>query len=145
MPSSKTIRDRLNGIKGREWFRPVAPVVPSEYLDTYFTSNGQSPWMQFVYNVKEEYYSSLEGCTHVDGSARVQSVTEKENPRLYKLLEEYGNLTGCPILINTSFNIKGEPIVETPDDAITTFLKSDIDILVLGDFVIEKSSHPRMP
>ncbi len=137
-PTPKEMKDRLNKIKGREWFRPVAPAVLAENLNTYFSSDTLSPYMQFVSSVKDNYREVLKGCTHVDGTARVQSVAKDENPKFYRLLEEYGNLTGHPILINTSFNIKSEPIVETPSDAIDTFIKSELDVLVLDEFVISK-------
>jgi carbamoyltransferase len=142
-PRSVEIRDRVNSvIKHREWFRPLAPIVIENVASTYFELPFPSPWMQFVWPVRPEYRSILAGITHVDGSARVQTVNSAQNHALYSILEAFEQVSGYPILLNTSFNIRAEPIVETPRDAIQTFLSSEIDILVLGEFLV--SNHNRV-
>jgi carbamoyltransferase len=137
-PRPAAMKDKLNTIKGREWFRPVAPIVIEEELTTYFDAPFASPWMQFVFPVKLTYHEILRGCTHVDGTARVQTVTQSTHPSLHHLLKAFGDITGIPMLINTSLNIGGKPIVETPSDAIDAFINSKIDLLVLGSYLLEK-------
>ncbi len=137
-PRKDNIKDQLNNIKGREWFRPVAPVVLEEDLNKYFKARCLSEYMQFVFDIRDEYIDKLKGCIHVDKSARVQSVSKQANPFLHSLLYEFGNITEYPILINTSFNIKGYPIVETPQDAINIFVDSKIDALVIDRFLLKK-------
>jgi carbamoyltransferase len=125
-------------IKNREWFRPVAPAVIEPSVQKYFKADCYSPYMQFVWQVNEAYKKELPAITHIDGSSRIQSVKRNGNESLYELLLAFAELTGFPILINTSFNIHGEPIVETPNQAIASYMKSAIDILVLGEYVIQK-------
>lgn len=137
-PRKKSMKDRINVIKGREWFRPVAPVITEDSYMDYFDAPCLSQCMQFVFPIKENYLNHLEGCVHIDGSARVQSVGKNDNPFLYGLLIEFQQLSGFPILINTSFNIAGKPIVETPLDAIQAFINSEIDILVIDEFIVQK-------
>jgi len=138
-PRDTVMRDRINHtIKQREWFRPLAPAVIGHKAKDYFNSLTYSPWMQFVWPVKEEFYVKLPSITHIDGSSRVQTVTKEGNSSFYLLLEKFEEITGFPILLNTSFNINGEPIVETPDEAIRAFLNSQIDVLALGEYLITR-------
>jgi carbamoyltransferase len=126
-------------IKGREWFRPIAPAVTEGAASTYFDHQCYSPHMQFVWPVREQYRALLPAITHVDGCSRAQTVRRSENESLHRLLEEFEATTGVPVLINTSFNIEGSPIVETPGDAIETFIRSNLDALMIGNYIVEKS------
>lgn len=138
-PRSIAIRDHINlNVKGRESFRPLAPVVPIECAAEYFELSQPSPFMLLIARVRDIYRNALPGICHVDDTARVQTVDKESNPFLYNLLYQYGELTGIPILINTSFNGRGEPIVETPEHALRCFIQNPIDSLVLEDFIVEK-------
>ena len=123
-------------VKGREAFRPFAPAVTEEAAARWFELDGPSPMMLRVVPVRAR--PSLPAVTHVDGSARVQTVSRDQNPRFHDLLTAFGRRTGVPVLLNTSFNVRGQPIVETPDEAVSTFRDTEIDVLVLGDHVIAK-------
>ena len=131
-------------IKFREAFRPFAPAVLEEEAERFFNlpriNNHLDPeyFMLSICTVKEEYKPQLPAITHVDGTARVQLVNQKTNPRFYKLLKMFGEKSGIPILLNTSFNLKGEPIVETPLNAIKTFEWCNMDALVLENYIIKK-------
>jgi carbamoyltransferase len=128
-------------VKGREAFRPFAPAVIESSASDWFELDGPSPVMLRVVPVRSR--RALPAITHVDGSARVQTVSRSQNPRFYELLAAFGRRTGVPVLLNTSFNVAGEPIVESPDDALRTFLACGMDLLVLGDHVIKASArHP---
>ena len=141
-PRNSLMRDHINSnIKHREWFRPLAPAVLDSATAVYFDTHCPSPWMQFVWPVRKKFHKILPSIIHVDGGARVQSVSKDENPSFYTLLENFQQITGIPVLLNTSFNIKGEPIVETPYEAIRTFLESQIDVLVLGEFLVVKKAN----
>ena len=141
-PRNSLMRDHINSnIKHREWFRPLAPAVLDSATAVYFDTHCPSPWMQFVWPVRKKFHKILPSITHVDGGARVQSVSKDENPSFYTLLENFQQITGISVLLNTSFNIKGEPIVETPYEAIRTFLESQIDVLVLGEFLVVKKAN----
>jgi carbamoyltransferase len=141
LPSSARMRDHINlNIKQRESFRPLAPVVPLEYLATYFDGVEESPYMLLVAKVREEVRHRLAAVTHADGTARVQTVRVEDNPFLHRLLELVGEFTGVPVLLNTSLNLRGEPIVESPADAIALFVQCPIDALVLGDCIVRKYS-----
>ncbi|WP_149495955.1 carbamoyltransferase family protein [Roseiconus lacunae] len=126
-------------IKFRESFRPFAPVVLADHARDYFDLEAgvESPYMLLVCDVKT---TTLPAITHVDSSARVQTVDGKENPALARLLEAFYEKTGCPVLINTSFNVRGEPIVGTPDDALRCFLRTEMDAVVIENCVVEKKS-----
>lgn len=138
-PLQKDMKDILNSrVKFREGFRPFAAIVLEEDAGRYFDCSYHNPYMLFVYKVKKEYRDIIPAITHVDNTVRIQTVNERENPELYLLLKAFKELTGHSVLINTSFNIKGEPIVCSPDDAVNSFKKADIDLLVLGDFISEK-------
>lgn len=135
LPRPGFVRDKLNHeMKRREWFRPYAPMVPLEDSDTYFEFPNDSPHMSFVAPVRRP--SDLPAATHVDGTARLQTVAKDDNPEVYALLKLLGELTGAPVLLNTSFNRAGEPIVETPFEAIESAMAMRLDGLVLGPFLI---------
>ena len=98
--------------------------------------------MLLVAQVREDKKNQIPAVTHVDGSARIQTVSQKQNPLFYALLKEFKKLTGCPVLLNTSFNLKGEPIVCTPQDAYSTFIRSGLDYLIMGDCILDKKQMP---
>lgn len=137
-PRRKEMKDRLNLLKGRELFRPFAPVVTADEQFRYFDLRQNSPFMLLATMVRSEYQNMLPAITHIDGSARIQAINKEKEPFIYDLLTNFEKMTGFPILLNTSFNLGGEPIVESPHDAIVTFLGSDIDVLILENFYIDK-------
>jgi carbamoyltransferase len=158
-PRSPRMQAQMNiKIKFREGFRPFAPSVLRERVQDYFELNGDSPYMLLVAPVKKERQipmsadqrrlwgidqlnvprSDIPAVTHIDYSARVQTVSRDVSPDYYDLLREFDKLTGCPVLVNTSFNVRGEPIVCTPKDAFTCFMRTHIDVLVLGSYVLYK-------
>ena len=133
------MKDILNKrVKHREYFRPFAPTVTYESQYEIFELKQNSPYMLLVANVKKEYREKLPAITHIDNTARVQAISLEQEPFLHAMLLELKKLIGVPVVLNTSFNVAGEPIVETPDDAIQTFLKTEIDILVVGNFIVTK-------
>ena len=159
-PRPIDMQKKLNlKIKFRESFRPFAPSILSDYQDDWFESFNQNPYMSFVSKTKdfelEEKYkfngfeslnyikSKIKAVTHLDGTARVQTVFKNLNTKFYNLIENFFKITGVPILINTSFNVRGEPIVETPDDAIQCFLGTEIDHLIIENFVISKKDQKK--
>ncbi len=147
-------------IKFRESFRPFAPSILEEHVSDYFDINSPSPYMLFTAGVIKDKLvdadctgktwiellkvrrSVIPAVTHVDGSARIQTVSEKENPVFYGLLKEFYKLTGCPVLINTSFNVRGEPVVNSPADAYMCFMGTHIDVLVMGNYILFKDEQP---
>jgi len=135
-------RDRINAmVKKREGFRPFAPAVTPEAAATYFDLTDTAAdhgFMSFVVHVHPDRRTELGAVTHVDGTARVQVVTPGANPRFHALITRFGELTGTPVLLNTSFNNNAEPIVQTVHDALTTYLTTDIDVLVIEDFLIRR-------
>lgn len=134
-PFPSTMRDKLNNeIKHREWFRPYGPIVPVGKMAEYFDFKGTSPFMSFVCRVLRP--ELIPAATHVDGTARLQTIEKNMNPRLYRLLMDFGDYTGIYILINTSFNQAGEPIVETAEDAIRSAIRMNLDILVVNDRIV---------
>jgi carbamoyltransferase len=141
-------RQRINDmIKKREGFRPFAPSVLEEYLHQYFEvpEDVESlPFMAFVVNVREQYRAVLGAVTHVDGSARVQSVSRDTNEKYWELISAFHRRTGVPVVLNTSFNNAHEPIVDTPRDAMNCFLSTNLDYLVIGDVIIEKKNNGSM-
>jgi len=140
-PRRPEMRDRINAlVKMREAFRPFAPAVLESELENHFALDHSSPFMLETCDVISEI--DLPAITHIDGSARVQTVTDESNPRFAKLLREFYRRTGCPIILNTSFNMRGEPIVCTPVDAVKCFNRCQIDMLVVEDFVLERSGIP---
>jgi len=139
-PRHPEMKDILNArVKHRQPFRPFAPIVLEERADEIFEGVGDSPFMLMAKNVRPEWRDKIAAVVHVDGTARIQTVREDTNPILYRLLKEFEALTGVPVLINTSFNIKGEPIVETPRDAMACFINTGIDHLVLHDTLVSKT------
>ena len=127
-----------NAVKFREWWRPFAPSMLAEVADRYLESGTDSPFMILTAQVKPEKRSVIPSVTHVDGSARPQTVECDINPLYWRLINEFSERTGVPVVMNTSFNLRGEPIVCTPTDAIRTFFSSGMDALVIGNFVVEK-------
>ena len=139
-PRSREMKDKLNKrVKHRQAFRPFAPIVIAERANEIFEGEEESPFMLLVKRVRPEWQDRIPAVVHVDGTARVQTVRHEHNARLYELLMEFALLTGVPVLLNTSFNVKGEPIVETPQDAIKCFLATGMDYLVLHDMLIAKN------
>jgi carbamoyltransferase len=136
-PTLPDMKDKINKvIKKREGFRPFAPMVLFESQKKYFKSGDFVPYMNQVVKVKEEYINKLPAVTHVDGTARVQSVNPYND--VYPLLKRFEEVSGYPILLNTSFNIKDKTMVLTPEDAMDTFLDTEIDILVMDNYLIRK-------
>jgi carbamoyltransferase len=142
-PINPSMQARLNEVKDREDFRPVAPVVIEEEAAEWFEDATYSPFMLFVYKVKADKAHRIPAVRHVDGTARVQTVNERQHPSYYKLLKSFHELTGVPVLINTSFNTLGKPIVCTPRDAVECFWSSPFDALVIGSFLLEKDPSSR--
>ena len=162
-PRSPTVQKRLNlQVKKRESFRPFAPSVLREDVDQWFNLAMDSPYMLLVANVApqkllepahqdlektgierlEVQRSVIPAVTHVDNSARVHTISKDVNPRFHQLISEFKNLTGCPVVVNTSFNVRGEPIVESPEDALRCFMRTDIEVLVVGNCFLTKSDQP---
>lgn len=162
-PRSESMQSKMNlKIKFRESFRPFAPAVMREHVSEYFEMDCDSPYMLLVAPVQQKHRremtteeqklfgiaklnvprSDIPAVTHVDYSARVQTVSRDQHPLFYKLLEAFHERTGCPVLINTSFNVRGEPIVGTPNDAYTCFMRTEMDCLVLNRYVLLKEEQP---
>ncbi len=140
-PRDAAMRDHINAlVKKREAFRPFAPAVVAERAAEFFDLSGDSPFMLETAQVRDT--AALPAVTHVDGSARVQTVDASVDARFHGLLAEFGRLTGYPILLNTSFNMRGEPIVASPADALTCFVRSRLDVLVAGDLVVRRADLP---
>jgi len=151
-------------IKYRESFRPFAPSVLEDRIGDYFEIDTPSPYMLLTAPVRHDIRremtqeeeqlfgidklnivrSSIPAVTHVDYSARIQSVNPETNPRYYALIKAFERRTGCGVVINTSFNVRGEPIVCTPEDAYLCFMRTEMDFLVMGDFVLAKSQQPEL-
>jgi carbamoyltransferase len=145
-------------VKFRESFRPFAPIVRRERVADYFELDVESPYMLLVAEVKEELRralpkdlkglellkaerSTLPAVTHVDYSARIQTVERADNALLYDLLLEFERATGCGVLVNTSFNVRGEPMVCTPDDAFRCFVNTEMDYLLMGNYLLERTAQ----
>lgn len=138
---SNQMQDILNiKIKHREPFRPFAPVIMEDKMPEYFDIRKPTPFMLFTAQVQKKQKGKVPTITHVDNSARVQSVNIKQNKLFYKLLKQFYNLTGCPLIVNTSFNIRGEPIVLEPEDAYNCFMGTEMDYLVMGNYLLEKKT-----
>jgi carbamoyltransferase len=161
---SDTMQKNLNlKVKFRENFRPFAPSVLREDVDKWFELDNDSPYMLIVSLVKEKLCrkptkketglfgidqlnikrSKIPAVTHVDYSARVQTVHKETNPIYYKLIHKFKEITGCPVIINTSFNVRGEPIVLTPEDAFKCFMGTELDMLVIGNFILYKEQQDK--
>ncbi|CAG0942002.1 partial nebramycin 5' synthase, partial [Candidatus Brocadiaceae bacterium] len=149
-------------IKFRESFRPFAPSVLADHISEWFEIDRESPYMLLVANVKKEKQrkmtheeeqlwgidklnivrSEIPAVTHIDYSARIQSVNRLDNPEYYDIIHAFYEKTGCPVIVNTSFNVRGEPIVESPLDAYRCFMRTEMDVLVLNQFVLFKEDQP---
>jgi carbamoyltransferase len=159
-PRSEKMQKELNlKIKFRESFRPFAPSILREDVNDWFDLDSDSPYMLLVAEVKKEKQikmtendeslfgieklnikrSSIPAITHVDYSARIQTVHEETNPKYYQLIKEFKKITGCPVLVNTSFNVRGEPIVCSVEDAFNCFMGTNLDILVIENFILFKN------
>jgi len=137
-PRKKEMKDILNSrIKKREWFRPFAPVILEEKVEEWFERGEGVPFMEKVYNIKEEKRELIPAVCHIDGTGRLQTVTYSINQKYYNLVKEFGKLTGVPILLNTSFN-ENEPIVNTPEEAIDCFLRTKMDVLIMENYYISR-------
>jgi carbamoyltransferase len=144
-PRNPTMKDTLNAkVKHREGFRPFAPSVLLEHAPEYFDLDCESPYMLLISDVRENKRTMVPAITHVDGTARVQTVTRQDNGRFYDLVNAFHALTGVPVLLNTSFNIAGEPIVETAADALKCFLSTEMDYLVIEDYLIEAAGPKKL-
>jgi len=162
-PRSKKMQSIMNlKIKYRESFRPFAPSILAEKVSEWFEQKAISPYMLFVAPVKESICfdtsntgkelfgieklnlirSELPAITHVDYSARIQTVHKETNPRYHALISAFNDLTSCPVVINTSFNVRGEPIVCTPEDAYRCFMRTEMDYLVIENFLMKKENQP---
>lgn len=140
-PRKEGIKDILNKrIKYREPFRPFAPSIMEEYVGEYFEQTHPSPFMSFVYKIRKEKRNAIPAVCHLDGTGRLQTVNKELNPLYWKLINEFKNITGLPVLLNTSFN-ENEPIVRSPKEAIDCFLRTRMDMLVLGPFIINRASR----
>jgi carbamoyltransferase len=141
-PIDPEMQARLNELKDREDFRPVAPAINAEDLADWFepadANNGESPFMLFIYRAKAGAAEKIPSALHSDGTGRVQTVHSETNPLFHALLQAVGRETGVPVLVNTSFNVRGEPIVATPKAAIEAFFSTPLDALVIGSFILEK-------
>lgn len=161
---SENMQKKMNlKIKYRESFRPFAPSVLADHVNNWFELEEESPYMLLVANLKKEKLhnltkkqqslkglellnlvrSQIPAVTHIDNSARVQTVNQIDNPLYYELIKHFYNKTGCPVIINTSFNVRGEPIVESPSDAYICFMRTEMDILVLGNYILDKANQPK--
>jgi carbamoyltransferase len=145
-PRHPAMKDFLNvQVKHREPFRPYAPSVLAEHTDDWFEQAGESPFMLFVPSVRADRRAAVPGITHVDGTARIQTVGAETDPVYHRLISAFHELTGVPLVLNTSFNDNGEPIVETPENALCTFLRTKIDYLYLDGWLVSKSGEKDIP
>jgi carbamoyltransferase len=137
------MKDTVNlKIKFRETFRPFAPTVQEEKCPDYFELKQESPYMLLVAPVRKDK-RVIPSVTHVDGSARIQTVSQKSEPAFHHLIGEFGRISGVPVVINTSFNVRGEPIVCTPEDAWRCFMRTRMDCLVINRFLLDKDKQVR--
>jgi carbamoyltransferase len=138
------MKDFLNlRVKHRESFRPFAPTVLEERTADWFELDEPSPYMLRVVAIRSEMLGRIPAVAHVDGTARVQTLTERQNPSFWRIVTAFAERTGVPLVLNTSFNLAGKPIVETPKDAAECFATSEIDVLALGPFVVSKEPLER--
>ncbi|MET8141815.1 carbamoyltransferase C-terminal domain-containing protein, partial [Sphaerisporangium sp. NPDC005288] len=132
--------ERLNAVKGREQFRPIAPMVLADRAHEIFTRGPMaSPYMLFVHDVRPEWRDRIPAVVHVDGTARIQTVDRTRDPLLARLLTEFDARTGVPVVVNTSLNTAGRPMVDDPRDALECFGSAPVDVLVLGPYLIRRS------
>ncbi|MDY6965806.1 MAG: carbamoyltransferase [Halobacteriota archaeon] len=141
-PRDEKMKDIINArVKFRESFRPFAPTVLLDHASEYFQIDRQSPYMLLVAQVKEDKRREIPAVTHVDGTARIQTISREVNPIYYDLIDEFYRATEVPVMLNTSFNVRGEPIVCTPRDAYACFIRTEMDHLVIGDFMIKREDQ----
>ncbi|WP_053992534.1 carbamoyltransferase C-terminal domain-containing protein [Mangrovimonas sp. TPBH4] len=144
-PAFPDMKDKINAeVKFREAYRPFAPSTILEAKNEFFDLSVEAPFMLKVCNVLKEKQSVIPAVTHVDGSARLQTVNKNLHPQYYNLIENLGKRTGIPVVLNTSFNIQGEPVVESPQDAIRCFFSTGLDYLAIGDFLISKKASNKI-
>ena len=161
-PRSPNMQKQLNlKVKYRESFRPFAPSVLNEYVNDWFAHDAESPYMLLVADVKKDKHhtmteaqdklfgidklnvprSEVPAITHVDYSARIQTVHSDTNPKYHAVISKFKEKTGCPIVVNTSFNVRGEPIICTPEDAFKCFMGTELDILAVGNYILYKEDQ----
>jgi carbamoyltransferase len=138
-PGDADTQTRMNNVKGREQFRPIAPMVRAERFDDIFEGVFPSPYMLFVHNVKPEWRDRIPAVTHVDGTARVQTVHAGTEPLVAEMLAEFEKLTGLPVVVNTSLNTAGRPMVDTPREAMELFGSAPVDMLAMGPFAVHRA------
>ena len=137
-PRFLKLKNKVNRIKRRENFRPLCPTILEDYAPRFLENYFYSPFMSISFNVNKKMKKIIKGVVHVDNTVRPQILKKEINPRYYNLIDNFRKLSGIPMMLNTSLNIKGEPICCTPEDAIKCFLKTDLDYLVIGDFILDK-------
>lgn len=135
-PRNPNAKDIVNKVKRREWYRPFAGTILLEYVNDYFEmlTIKESPYMSYAIPAKQKAKDEVPGIIHVDGTCRIQTVTREQNKNYYDIIKEFFDQTGVPIIFNTSFNLGGEPLVETLDDAVRTLYNSEIEYLYLPEF-----------
>ena len=139
-PKPKKNKDIVNSrIKHREEWRPFAGIMLEEYQEDYFIEDYPNEYMLYSLVVRPHQRKNIGAITHQDGTCRIQTVNDKLHPEVTTLLQKYNEKTGCPILLNTSFNDNGQPIIETPQDAVDTFNKIDLDYLIINNCLITKN------
>lgn len=144
-PRPARMKDEINSkVKFREEFRPFAPSVLEEFTSELFESETPSPFMTMAFDVRAAWADKLQAVTHCNNTARVQTVNRETQPDYHRLISQFHNLTGVPAVLNTSFNVRGQPIVETPLDALATFSATGLDALFIGPFMVEKVNRPRV-
>ncbi len=139
-PGDQDTQTRMNDVKGREQFRPIAPMVLASRFDDIFTGVYPSPYMLFVHQVKPEWKDRIPAVTHVDGTARVQTVHPETEPLVAEMLAEFEQLTGIPVVVNTSLNTAGRPMVDTPREAMELFGSAPVDLLAIGPFAVHRGT-----
>jgi carbamoyltransferase len=139
-PGDKDTQTRMNDVKGREQFRPIAPMVRAERFDDIFTGVFPSRYMLFVHQVKPDWKDRIPAVTHVDGTARVQTVHTDTEPLVAEMLAEFERLTGLPVVVNTSLNTAGRPMVDTPREAMELFGSAPVDLLAIGPFAVHRAT-----
>jgi len=138
-PTRPNMTDIVNrDVKHREDFRPFAPSVLREYVDEYFLGHHEAPFMSYVWGVRPDKAAAIPAVVHIDKTARVQTVERDDNALYWEVIKRFEKLKGVPVVLNTSFNVKGEPIVCTPRDAVRCFFSTGLDCLVIGPFVLKK-------
>ncbi len=137
-PTNNWMKNKINGLKNRELWRPFSPSLLYEAKDEYLIKPKESPFMTLAFEVPEKIKERIPSVVHIDNSTRAHLVKKEANPKYWKLINEFSKISGLPVILNTSFNIQGEPIVCTPEDALRTFYATEIDYLVMGDYLIYK-------